>query len=164
MTVDLLIYKMGFISLIVSVFKRQAMFAAILLCVSYMVDQYTFVAHPTWIELEFRYTALAAKDFIIMIMLFTRLKTPEITLGVIFAVSSLFHQCMLVEIQNQILTLKHMRTSFMEVVAAMQLATVILILITGSTNNGGKRAKHYLSVVDRSFYNLFHTPAYKVKS
>ena len=157
---DLLIYKIGFIALIVSVFRRQAMFAALLLCASYIVNQLTFVQSPSWSELESRYLFISIKDVVIMLLFFLRLKTPELILGLSFAVCSLYHQWMLVEIQNRVLDLKHLRTDFMIILTALQLATVIFILIQGSQNNGGKRAKHSVSIVNRGFHNFLYIKTY----
>ena len=154
MTLDLLIYKIGFIALLVSAMRRQALFAAFLLCVSFLWNQYTFIAAPTWTELENRYAMIAIKDAVIFLLLFTRSKTPEIALAVIFASSSLYHQYMLIEIQNHILTFKHLRTEFMTIVTALQLATVFIIL-TGGGNHGGKRAKHSLFNLNYRFNHFF---------
>ena len=158
---DLLIYKIAFVVLLLSVARRQALLVAFLLCASFAFNQYTFVEHPTWLQLEGRYTLIAFKDFVLMLILYTRLKTAAFILGLSFGVSGLFHQFMLIEIENHILTLKHVRTDFMVILTAFQLAIVILILIKGSGNNGGKRAKHYIPTVNSRFVNLFHQTAYK---
>ena len=154
MALDELIYKIGFIVLLVAVVRRQALFAAFLLCVSFLWNEYTFIAHPTWAELEHRYIMLAVKDAIIFLSLFVRQKTPEILLAVIFAVSCAYHQWMLVEIQNRILTLKHFRTEFMTIITALQIATVIILLRRGGSN-GGKRAKHSLFNLNYRFNHFF---------
>ena len=163
MMLDMLIYKIAFVALLLSVSRRQAFLVAFLLCVSFAFNQYTFIEHPTWLELEARYSHIAIKDFLIMLILYTRLKTPEFILGLSFGVSGLFHQLMLIEIENHILTLKHVRIDFMVILTAFQLATVILILITGGGNNGGKRAKHYIPIVYNRLINVFYQTAHKVK-
>ena len=162
MMLDLLIYKIGFAALLLSVFRRQVLLVAFLICASFAFNQYTFVEHPSWFQLESRYSLISVKDLLIMFVLCWRLKTPEFILGLSFAVSGLFHQFMLIEVENHILALKHARTDFMVILTAVQLAIVIFILIKGSGNNGGKRAKHNIPFVHGRFINLFYLPSYKV--
>ena len=161
MMLDILIYKIAFVVLLLSVARRQALFVAFLLCASFAYGQYIFIQQPSWLQLEQWAKLFAVKDFVIMMILYTRLKTPAFILGLSFGVSGLFHQFMLIEIENHILTLKHVRTDFMVILTAFQLAIVILILIRGGGNNGGKRAKHYIPTVNSRFVNLFHQTAYK---
>jgi hypothetical protein len=137
---------------------------AILLCVTFLANQLTFNPEPTWSDLEQRAVTIGAINFAIGFIFMARLKTPEFILGLIFIVCSFYFQAMLIEVQNQVLYLKNLRPSFMAVITALQLATIIFILIKGSPDNGGKRAKHNLSIVNRGFRNLFHYQTYKVKS
>jgi hypothetical protein len=162
---DLLIYKIGFVVLLLSVFRRQALLVAFLLCASFAYSRYIFVyGQPSWAQLE-NWAALSSiKDALIMIILLSRLKTPEFILGLSFAISGLFHQFMLIEVENHILLLKHARTDFMVILTAFQLALVIFILIQGSGNNGGKRAKHYFHLFHGRFIGLLHLSTHKVKT
>lgn len=160
---DLLIYKIGFAALLISVVRRPAMLAAFLLCLSFIINQYVFVIKPTWDEFEQWATYISIKDAVIMLILLSRLKTPEFILGLSFTVSSLFHQIMLIQIENHILTLKHLRTDFMVIITVIQLATVIYILINGSATNGGKRVKYRIPILNAPVFNLFYTQTYKVK-
>ena len=153
---DLLIYKIGAIVLALSLFRRRALLPVLLMCGTFVVNQLTFELNPTWNDLEQRAQAIAAVNFIFGFTLMTRLKTPEFILGVTFIVCSFYFQLMLVEIQNRVLDLKHLRTDFMIILTALQLATVIFILIQGSQNNGGKRAKHSISIVNRGFHNFLY--------
>lgn len=133
------------------------------MCVSLAYSRYIFILNPTWAELEHWAALSSIKDAIIMFILLSRLKTPEFLLGLSFAVSGLFHRVMLTEIENHILTLKHVRTDFMVILTAIQLAIVIFILIQGSGDNGGKRAKHYFHLFHGRLINLFYISSYKVK-
>ena len=160
---DLLIYKLAFISLILSAIRWQALPAAFLLCASLAYSQYIFNPNLSWSEAA-EWTRLnSIKDAIIMLALLSRLKTPEFILGLSFAVSSLFHQIMLIQIENHILTLKHLRTDFMVIITVIQLATVIYILINGSATNGGKRVKYRIPRFNAPVFNILHTQTYKVK-
>ena len=162
MMLDILIYKIGFIALLLSVFRRQALLVAFLMCASFAYSRYIFIQQPSWAQLE-RWAELSLiKDGLIMLILYTRLKAPEFILGLSFTASGLFHQFMLIEIENHILALKHVRTDFMVILTAFQLAIVIFIIIQGSGNNGGKRAKHHIPFVHGRFINLFYLPSYKV--
>ena len=162
MMLDILIYQIGFAVLLLSIWRRHAFTAAALLCFSFVINELTYIAHPTWAELEHRYMAIAVKDALIMTLLYTRLKTPEFMLGLSFAVSGLFHGVMLIEIENQILTLKHARTDFMVILTAVQLAIVIFILLTGNTSHGGKRAKYRFYTLRGVVHRIPYSAAYKV--
>jgi len=162
MMLDLLIYKIGFVVLLLSVFRRQALLVAFLMCVSFAYSRYIFIQQPSWAQLEQWAELSLIKDGLIMLILYTRLKTPAFILGLSFGVSGLFHQFMLIEIENHILTLKHVRTDFMVILTAFQLATVIFILINGSGQNGGKRVKYPILTGNGRLINLLYQTAQKV--
>lgn len=159
---DQLIYKIGAVALLISLARRNALVPSAAVCVAFIVNELAFidVASPSWKDLESWASPLRLSNFIIGIFLMSRLKTPEFILGISFIVCSLYHQWMLVEIQNRVLDLKHLRTDFMIILTALQLATVIFILIQGSQNNGGKRAKHSVSIVNRGFHNFLYIKTY----
>lgn len=157
---DLLIYKIGAIVLALSLFRRRALLPVLLLCGTFVVNQLTFELNPTWSDLEQRASTIAAVNFIFGFALMTRLKTPEFIIGLTFIVCSFYFQFMLIEVQNRVLDLKNSRPDFMVALTALQLATVIFILIQGSQNNGGKRAKHSVSIVNRGFHNFLYIKTY----
>lgn len=158
---DNLIYHIGAIILALSLINRRIMLPALLLCLTFLVNELTFNINPTWTSLEHRSSSIALVNFIVGIALCSRLKTPEIILGLIFIVCSFYHQFMYIEIQNRGLALKHFRSDFMAAITALEFATMLFIL-SGGQSNGGKRAKHYLPIVNRGLNRFFHSPAFKV--
>lgn len=160
---DLFIYKIGAIILALSFLRRESLLAAAILCVTFLVNEYTFDMNPTWSSLESRAKILALVNFAGGFILLSRLRTPEFAIGLIFIGCSFYFQAMLVEIQNQVLSLKNLRPSFMTVATALQLATVIFILIQGSADNGGKRAKHRLFSINGRFHNFLYPKTSKAK-
>ena len=160
---DVLIYKLGFAGLIISCVRWQAFPAAFFLCLSFIINEWLFIKDPNWSELSKLYFMYAAKDFAIAVVFGFRIKTTEFILSMTFMASCLFHLVAQIETYNHTLGLIFVRTEFMTYITVAQLATMYLIILTGSGSNGGKRAKHWLF---NSYYrldNIFHRSACKVK-
>ena len=137
----MLIYKLAFAGLVIACFRQSALAAAFLLCASYLANELMFIKHPSWVELSYWFKLQSYKDFLIAVILFTRLKTTEIMLALIFIASCLFHHFAKIQVDNNILELKHIRTDFMIYITSAQLATMYLIILTGSGGYGGKRVR-----------------------
>ena len=107
---------------------------------------------------------IAAKDFLIVVILSYRLRKEELPLMVLFIMSSVFHQfCRMDFINANVdnMPMYDIRFLFMQIVAALELAGVF-ITFTGS-GHGGKRGKSNFPWRDNRTVNLFHSSSYKVK-
>ena len=113
---------------------------------------------PIWLTLFF------LKDILIWLIIGIRSRAIELTFFLSFIASSLFHQAALFQVLNHHAELLLYRPSFMTYLTAIQLASVIYIIIQGSTWNGGKRIANTNFDMLYSYINrLFYNQAYKVK-
>ena len=154
-TLDAMIYKLAFIALVVAIIKRGAFVPALLLCISFLVNELIFIKSPSWQQLENLYLTYSSKDFLISIVLFMRKSTSEFLLGMLFVTSSVFHWLAKMEVNSYILDLKHVRTDFMTYITAFEIAIIYAILIKGGGWHGGKRVRHLVRNNSRSFNNIF---------
>lgn len=152
---DSIIYLAGIAGLGLSIIRRQAFIAAFLLCLSFYINELIFIENPSWSELSRWFFIMAAKDYLIAVTLGFRHKTTEFMLSMLFIASCLFHLLAQIEIYNQVLNLKYMRSQFMMYVTAAQLATMYLIILTEGGEDGGKRVKHGLSSFNHLYSRLF---------
>ena len=107
---------------------------------------------------------IAAKDFLIVIILSYRSRKEELLLMVLFIMSSGFHQLCRMDFINadvENMPVYDVRFLFMQIVAALELAGVF-ITFTGS-GHGGKRGKSNIPWRNNRIVNLFHQTSYKVK-
>ena len=128
---DLLIYTIAFCALVFSCFQRRELVTTLVISCTFVVNQLTFESDPTWLSLETRYFILFVVYLGSALVLFSRHQTTAFIIALIFVACSLYHQVMVIEIQNKILTLKHSRSDFMTLMIALQLATLIFGLLIG---------------------------------
>jgi len=117
-----------------------------------------FKTAPIWLTLFF------LKDITIWLIIGIRSRAIELTFFLSFIASSLFHQAALYQVLNHHAELLSYRPAFMTYLTAIQLASVIYIIIQGSTWNGGKRIANTDFYMLYSYINrLFYIQAYRVK-
>ena len=106
---------------------------------------------------------IAAKDFLIIGLLSFRLKKRELLLMFTFIASSLFHQLCIIDFANSnvdIMPVYDIRFNFMQLIAALQIAGVVINFNGGS--NGGKSIKYDFHWVYAPVIKLFHISPQKV--
>lgn len=153
--VDAMIYLAGLAGLVIAIVRRQAFIAAFFVCLSFYLNELFYTEPSTWHGLYMWAFILAAKDYLIAVMLGFRRKTTEFMLSMIFMVSCLFHLVVQVQLYNHDASLLLTREQFMMYVTAAQLATMYLIILTGGGEDGGKRVKHGLSSFNHLYSRLF---------
>ena len=117
-----------------------------------------FKTAPLWL------TLFVLKDVSIWLIIGIRSRAIELTFFLSFIASSLFHQAALFQILNHHADLLSYRPAFMTYLTAIQLASVIYIIIKGSTWNGGKRIANTDFYMLYNYINrLFYIQAYRVK-
>ena len=160
---DALIYKMAFVAVLVALVRRCDSSPALLLCASFIITDMIFVVKPSWEELELYFFQHAAKDFLIAVALFLMYKPSAFFLAMTFIVSSLFHKFAQIEVANNILDLKHIRTDFMTWLTVLQIATIYTALINcKGGQNGGKRVRRTFFDSRTFSRRFFHSKAFKV--
>lgn len=160
---DALIYKLALLSCLVALMARSNPVPALLLCLSLLLDEYIFVASPSWQELEKYFFQMAAKDLLVSVALFLMYKPSTFMLGMLFIVSALFHKFAQIEVANKILDLKHIRTDFVTYITVFQLATIYASLLEPRSGNGGKRARRAVFNSNSPSRSILHLQAFKVK-
>ena len=162
--VDALVYKMAFVSVLIALVKRDMIAPALLLCASFLFNEMVFVLDPTWQQIEAYFFQLAIKDFLIAIGLFLMYRTSAFVLAITFVISCLFHKVAQIEVSNNILDLKHIRSDFMTYITAAQIATIYYSLLRHGGGNGGKRVRYSFSNDRNLGRSIFHSKTSKVVS
>ena len=160
-TLDAMIYRLAFLALVVAIIKRGAFVPALLLCISFLINELIFIKSPSWQQLENLYLTYSIKDFLISIILFMRKSTSEFLLAMMFVTTSSFHWLAKMEVNSYILDLKHARTDFMTYITAFEIAIIYAILIKGGGWHGGKRVRHFVCTGSRNVNNIFCIKAFK---
>lgn len=152
---DLLIYRLAIAGLIVSLFRRQALMAAVLLCLSFLFDQAIFIERPRWYEIQGMYFSYALKDLCIAIVFLFSRRTMEVALGLLFAISSLVSQIIYIQVDNEVFYLFDNRTAIVSYISAAQIAIIWTLILSKESTDGGKRAKHSVYSSDHIVYDFF---------
>ena len=160
---DILIYTLASIGLLISCFRRQAFIAAAVVCASFLFNEIKFNKYPTASQFESWLFALAIKDYLSAVIISFAVRIEYLIIMLLFMTSCAFHLLIQVWFDHDSLALFYYRPQFMVYITAAQLATMYLIILTGSGSNGGKRVKYNLPGFNRHYDRFFYTKAFKVK-
>lgn len=164
--IDGAIYCIAGLALLASLFERQALLAASLVCISFIYNELIYIEELTWDAAWLWSTQAGVKDLLIYLILGFRRNTTEFILLLTFVVSCLFHQVILAQVltnEASNLTLFSIRPEVMKFISVAQLTTVFYIIIDGGGWNGGKlqRVKHLILGVYAPINRVFHPQAVK---
>lgn len=162
MTLDLIIYGMASLLLVFALFRRAALLSVLVVCASLFIDRLVFESTMTISEIRSWALTLAVKDLALISVICYRGGKFEIPILLGLVVSGFVNYWVKIEAQNQNLTLFYHRPDIMSYIVAGWLASVAIMLIYGG-EDGGKRARHKLFSDSRSFRNILHYQAYKVR-
>lgn len=127
-------------------------------------DRAIFNLEPSWDYLFWWALALAAKDLAMVIIFSNRHETKEMPIILCFSVSCLFHQMLVLEAYNfEWIRFDH-RPLLMSVVVSSVLASLVLILIEGGSNDRGRRVKCSVFHHNNNSNNLLRAQAHKARS
>lgn len=162
MILDHLIYILAALLLLISVFRREALIPALIVCASLAFDRIIFQERMSTSEAVKWAFMLSLKDIVFALVIAFRHKPKEYPIAMGFFVLCLVHQWIRIEALNHDLTLLYYRNDLASIIVASWIASISLIIFTGDSNNGGKRVRMDMSRLNRPYRNRIYNPAYKV--